>query len=161
MNRISVAAITLALLVPLCGQARTYKDDKAKVSVDIPDNWKVEAEEDLLSASAPDDSIGLVFLVMPAEAVDKALEELDKELSKMMTDMKPKGEAEEIKLNGMEGISIDGTGKVDGAKVEFGLMLLETKNGKIVMVLGFAQAGTWKKNEAAVAGIFKSLKPTR
>ena len=112
MLRKATLITVLSLCIPLVANARTYKDDKAKVQVDIPDKWKVEAEEDSLMAQSPDGEIGLIFLVMDAAAVDKALDEMEKELSKIFKDVKPDGEAEEVTINGMKGVSIDAKGKI-------------------------------------------------
>ncbi|MFT7621716.1 MAG: putative Zn-dependent protease [Myxococcota bacterium] len=161
MTRVLILAALAAMLIPATSSARTYPHETAKVEVTIPDAWKVEADDDVLSATSADEMLGLVFTVLPAAAIDEALDQLDKELASFITDMEPDGKPSEVTINGMKGITIDGKGKIEGVAMDIGLMILEAPSGKVVMVLGFAAKGTMDKHERAVQGIFKSLKPTK
>lgn len=156
MNKL---VIGLLVLVPALALAKTYPHGDAKVSITIPDSWKVETEENSLTANSPDESVVLLFMVVEATDTDEALKALDKELDKVVKNVKTDGKPEEITVNGMKGVVIDGTGKVDGQKVDLGLLVLSTKSGKVLFGLGFGETGKYKKHEADVEKIFKSIKP--
>jgi predicted Zn-dependent protease len=161
MKRILVLALVAAFLIPATSMAKTYPHAEAKVEVTIPDNWKVEGEDDTLSAVSADETLGLVFTVLAAKDVDAALEGLDKELSSFIKDLTPKKEGQPVTINGMKGMTIDAEGKIEGVAMDVGLMILEAPSGKVILVFGFAAKGTMNKHERAVQGIFQSLKPTR
>lgn len=161
MKRSLVMTALAAMLISTVATAKTYPHEGAKVQVDIPDTWTVEAEDDTLSATSKDETIGLVFTVLAATDVDAAVDALDKELSSFIKNLRQDGKPGEVTINGMKGVSIDGKGEVEGVKMDIGLMILKAPSGKVIMVLGFAAGGTMDKHERAVQGIFKSLKPTR
>ena len=158
--RTCTLALVAALLVPFSASAKTYPHAKAKVQVDIPDDWNVKTDDDSLFASPKDDSVALIFGVMDAHKLDEALKELDKELGKTFKNIKTE-KPEEVDINGLKGVSVDATAKVEGKEVEMGLMVLQTTPGTVLLVMGFAEKGKFKAHEATVVGIFKTLKATK
>lgn len=154
---------TLALVALMASPAlaRVHKDERGKVSVEIPDAWTVTIEGNQLTASPKDESIVLIFEVFDGKTVEKVLEGLERELAKTVKDLKPDGEPEELKVNGLKGVSMDAKGKVDGKPVELGLAVLETPNKKALLVFGMGESAQLKKHEAAVSRILQSIKPIK
>ena len=161
MRHLLTLIFLAATLLPASTFAKTYPHEEAKVQVDIPDTWKVEIEDDTLQATAPKDAAGLVFSIVEAKELAAALESLEKELSSIVKDMKALGEPEKVKFNGMEGYTINGKGKIEGVDVDLGVMILKAPSGKVIVVLGFTSSKSTEKQDAAIEGIFKSLKPMK
>ena len=161
MTRTLALTVLSVLLIPALSLAKTHTHAPAKVQVDIPDNWKVEAEDDTLSATSADETLGLVFTILAASDVDAALDALDEELSSFITGLRPTGDAKPATVNGMRGVSVDGKGTIEGVAMDIGLMVLQAPSGKVIVILGFAAEGTMGQHERDVQSIFQSLKPVR
>ena len=155
MGLVTIAFITTA------GYAKWYPHQQAKVSVDIPEKWKVEGDENTLSAESKDGAAALMFMVLEAESLDAALESLDQELGKIIKDFKEEGEPQEITVKGMKAISADGNGIIEGKPAKIGLLVIQSPSGKAVLVLGAVQATKWAKHKKAITKIMKSLKPIK
>ncbi len=158
MKKLSLALFLTILLPASLASAKTYPHDEAKVSITIPDSWKVETDSNNLTAKTTDESAFLSFLILDAGDVDKATAEIDKELDKVMknVDVKP---GKELTINGMKSYIAEGTGEVDGAKVDIGVVVLSTKSGKILLGLGFGAIGKYETHQDEITGIFNSIKP--
>jgi predicted Zn-dependent protease len=137
--------------------AKTYPHTESGVKVDIPNDWNVSGDDHALEASTKDDLAHLYFIVMPAGSMEAALDSLDAELGKVVQDLSH-GEPELMKLNGMDAVTVEGKGKVEGHAVEIGVMVVKTPSGKVLLVFGLvAQQGT-AKHQRALGGILKSIK---
>jgi predicted Zn-dependent protease len=158
MKKLPLALLFALMLPASLAMAKTYPHDGAKVSITIPDSWKVEPSEDSLTAKAPDETVFLSFIVMEAADVDKAAAELDKELDKVMKNVNV-GKGEEMTINGMKAYFAEGSGEVDGNKVDIGVVVIATKSGKILLGLGFGAAGKYDKHQKDITSIFQSIKP--
>jgi predicted Zn-dependent protease len=156
MKKSSPFVIALFVMLPALVQAKTYPHGEAKVSITIPDKWKVEVEEDTLSAKAPDETVFLAFMVLAAHDMDEALKALDQELSKVVKDVTA-GDAKEVTIHGMKGAVVEGKGKVEGQKVDLGVLILKTKAGKVLLGVGVGATGMYEKHEKEVDQIFDSI----
>ncbi len=154
-----VMTLALVAFATSSVSAKWYSDKAAGVKVNIPKKWKVEGDDTTLSAESKDGAAALLLMVLDAENLDAALEKLDEELSKVVTNFKEDGEAEQINLNGMKGVAADGEGDIEGKRAMIGLMVLQSPTGKVVLVLGAVQKSKWKKHKKRITKILQSLKP--
>lgn len=164
MKRVLLSALVLTLavaVVPSALHAKDFEHKDAKVTLWIPDDWTIEAEEELLTATDKAETIGLIFWVVDADAIETVMKELEKELGKVIKDAEPTGEPTETKVNGMDAMFIDGVGKVEGEKVAWSLGLVVTPAGKVLFTLGMADPEQLSKHEATLEKIMKGLKPMK
>ena len=160
MKKISLKVMAAMVVFSMIGlQAKTYPNNPAGVKVTIPDSWQVSGDAMSLHAQTKDGSVGLSFVVMDSGSLDAAMDALDAELNKIITDFEVDEEAEQITINGMSAVSIDGHGIIEGEEAHVGLMLIQSPTGKIVMVLGAVAAASLSKHEPAIIKIFQSIKP--
>ena len=110
-------------------------------------------------ASPRDGSLLLVFGVVAARDLDQALQNLDKDLSKFVRSTKIEDKPEPVEINGMRGLSVAASGETEGKKVDIATLLLETKTGKILMVLGIGEKGKFERHVPIVQQILNTLKP--
>jgi hypothetical protein len=161
MKRIVVFLVAVGLLAALPGAALarnfTYKQAGAKLW--FPDSWDIADEGGVVLIADPKEEVGLVLFTLDAKDLEKALGKLESELAKYVDGMKATGDPEEAKLNGMPAVMIDGTGKVDGKKVELSIVVIKTPNKKALVILGIAQSAKLKKHERTLAKILGSVKP--
>lgn len=162
VKRILFAFVAFLMLPALSALAGDYHHEKTGVSITIPDSWEVEADEDMLSCNPKDETVGLVFVAVPAEALAEAVEEMEKALRSTVQGFEEKGDAEEVEINGMSGLIGEGTGKIEGEAVEVGILLLDApKRGMFILAIGIAKADLADNHARAVEGILKSLTPTK
>ena len=161
--------IGLAVLAVMCLAGTAFAADvpyePGKVSVFVPDGWTQATKDDpktkqaMLVAADPTQNAGLVFVVLNAANLKKAMKGLDKELKKSLTKIK-KGKFKKVDVNGMPGMAADGTAKTkDGKDISMFLILAETPNKKVLLVLGMV--ATDKKADFAEAGkqVLAGIKP--
>jgi hypothetical protein len=160
-------AIKLSLVISMlvmgagAADAKPYKSKAGQVEVTIPDAWKTDGKKDvLLTAVDPKQEVALVFMVVEKADVDAALKELEKEVGPMLKDQKW-GKPKELELNGMKGMAIDGTAKVQGKAAEISVVILKTPNKMGLILFGAVEASKRKAHEPELIEIMKSLKPTK
>lgn len=147
-----------ALLFAGALSAKKYPHPESGVVVDVPNSWNVSGDENSLSASTKDDLAHLYFVVMPADSMEAALNSLDAELGKVVQNLSH-GEAQQIDLNGMQAVTVEGKGTVEGHGVEVGVMVVKTPKDKVLMVFGLIAEQGSKKHHKALVKILNSLKP--
>ncbi len=124
--------------------------------VTLPGNWKVE-EGDVLTASDPAEEVVLAFFVVgDAETLEAALNALDQALSPFIQDVQA-GEPEVTKVNGLDAVVVDGTGKIEGQAVEIGIGIF-AKDGVACVVFGAAESAKYAKHKPAIEKIIHSVK---
>lgn len=161
--------IGLSVLAVLCLAGTAFGADvpyePGKVSVFVPEGWTQASQEDkktgqaMLVAADPTQNAGLVFAVMNAANLKKAMKGLDKHLKQSLTKIK-KGKFKKVDVNGMKGTMADGTAVTkDGKAVSMFLILAETPNKKVLLVLGMV--ATDKKADFADAAkqVLAGIKP--
>jgi hypothetical protein len=155
VRSVLVAGIA-AVLMPFAAFAETHQHPGAKVQFDTPDSWEAKADGDVLNVESPDGEAAIMFAVVEGGALKEAVEAGEKELNNAIKDAKTAGEAQPVEINGMKGEAIEGTGTVEGEAVEWGELVLETKSGKYLFVLGIAKKGG--KHQKEIDALFQSIK---
>ena len=159
MKGLAASILILLALAPVSVHAKPVPIPAAGVQVELAESWGVRKQEDVLMASPRDGSLLLVFGVVAARNLDQALQNLDKYLSKFVRSTKIEDKPEPVEINGMRGLSIAASGETEGKKVDIATLLLETKTGKILMVLGIGEKGKFERHVPVVRQILNTLKP--
>ncbi len=156
--RTLIFALALTFAFPAISMAETFEHAESGVQFESPNGWQSQVEEGALIIAPKDGSIALVFDVIDAKDLDMALEVLEKELSSQFTNIKVKGDAETAKINGMMAVAVEADAKLEGAPVKLGLMLMETKSGKVLLALSFGEPKSMTKYESELVKILMSIK---
>lgn len=138
--------------------AKKYPHEESGVVVDIPGSWTVSGDANSLNAQTKDGEAGMYFIVMPAESMEAALNALDGELSKTVQGL-THGEAQQTTVNGMQAVSVDGKGQVDGTPVEVGVLVVQTPKNKVLLVFGIVSESGAKKHQKHLMRIIRGIKP--
>jgi predicted Zn-dependent protease len=126
------------------------------ISFERPAGWKSEQEGDRMTISTPDNALSVVIYVPAEDNFKDATAALDTEMSKTFKNMKINGEAKETTVGGMRTVSLNGTGEVSGAEIQWAVDLIQAK--KPVIALTFAAPGIWEKYQADYQKFAKSIK---
>jgi hypothetical protein len=142
--------------VSTAGGDNVFSHPNAGIQFEVPNSWKAEVDGEMMTVSAADGSLSIVFWVPKEVTVDAALDALDTELGKIMKNVKPNGEPEKGNLNGMMTYSAEGTGEIEGTSIEWSCHLMEAK--KPVIALTFAAPGAYDQHQKDVDAFVKSIK---
>src|SRR5947208_2862707 len=116
MKTIKILSILAILLfLPLHTMAETYTHPSG-FSFSIPDDWKVKADGDVFRAADPSGLVQFVFTNPGNDNVEAVAKNIDKELRKVMKDVK-EGETGETELNGLKVFYSDMSGTIDGVEI--------------------------------------------
>lgn len=162
MKRISLVIALLLLAVSAgAAHARDHKYADAKVAFWYPDKWEATTEDGALVVNEPAGEVSLVFSVIAAKDLETALGKLDGEIARWVKDLKASGDPEEVEINGMKAVAIDGKGKAEGQPVDVSIAVIATPSGKALVIVGLAQSKKLKKHEKTVTKILASIKPAK
>lgn len=150
--------LAAALVAPaLPAEAKILTHKKAGVKIDLPDKWsaKDEGDDGTLVVDAPNGELAVTFSVVEADQLETVLEEtltaLEEEMGEIEAD-----DAEDLKINGMEGFGIDGVTKKDGIHVS--LLCLLTPKNKCLTIFYFASEAAAKKYDREIGRIVRGIK---
>lgn len=138
------------------GGGQVYTHEEGGIQFTAPAGWKAEPSGDRMTLSTSDGSLSVVIFVATEDNLKAATDALDKELGKVIQNVKPNGEARETNVNGMQAVSQAGTGEVNGQQIQWAVDLLQAK--RPVIVLSFADPGVWEKHQGEYQQFAKSIK---
>jgi hypothetical protein len=152
--------IAFSLLAPLAAaaQERVLAHKDGGIQFALPAGWQSEAEGDRLLVHSSDKSVAIVFYVATEDTFEAAVGAMVEEVEKIVDDAKVTNKGKEGEHNGMPMYSVSGTGTIDGQAVAWDLTMLAAKQPVIVM--GFAEPASWKKNAAAYTKLVESIHKT-
>jgi len=137
-------------------EGRVFKNEDAGIQIKLPEGWKAEPKDELISISPPDASVNIMFWALGDASFDDAIDTLDKELSKIFKHVKVTSPAKEDSLNGMRTVGTSGTGDIDGVTLEWSVDVIKAK--KPVIVLCFAAPEALEKHADEFVEFVKSVK---
>jgi predicted Zn-dependent protease len=150
------AAKTAAASHAAAQDAKTYTHEAGGITFDLPEGWKATPDGDQLTVSPAGGGIAVTFWVTEEGDFDAATKALGEELGKQIKNLKFDGEPKEDTHNGMEHVSVSGTGQVEGKDIVFSADLLQAKKPVIVLTVGAAD--NIQKHTADYLKLVKSIK---
>jgi hypothetical protein len=137
-------------------QGETFTHQDAGVQFQLPKGWKAKPDGEVITVSSADDALQVVFWVPDENTFDAAVKELDKELGKIIKNLKTTGKPTQDTHNGMAHYGENGTGVVEGATIEWSVDVLGAK--KPLIILTFAAPSLIEKNADAYMKLVQSIK---
>jgi predicted Zn-dependent protease len=158
MNRLSVT-IALVVLGTTAAFAGTTRIPAANVEVWYPDAWSINKDATTVTITDPAEEAALVFLTIPGEKLDQAMDALDAQIAKIATEVSVTGKPSEQTINGMKVIVVDAKGKVKGKAVDISAALVLRPNKKLMLMFGMIESAKLKKHAKDLTRVVASLKP--
>jgi hypothetical protein len=137
-------------------QDNAYRHEQAGVKFVLPRGWKAKPDGEVITVSTADDALQMVFWVPDEDTLDAAVKELDRELGKIIKNMKTTSKETSDTHNGMPHFSVGGTGAVNGTTIEWNVDVLAAK--KVVIILSFAAPGAWQQHSDSAAKFIDSIR---
>jgi hypothetical protein len=141
--------------------AGTWTHRSGHVSFWIPDNWKLDGDEQTqLTATDPNGEVALAFFLHGHKSMSAAIAAIDETIANVATDVKT-GAPQTVEINGMEGSVVDGSGVAFGKRVEISVLILKTPGNKYLMIFGVLESAHKLAHSSELKQILASLKPVR
>jgi hypothetical protein len=133
-----------------------HSHEGSGIQFELPRGWHLTNLGDQLIMIAPDESMSLALTVTEMKNLQQVEEEIDEELSKVMTDVKVDGKPREHNLNDMQAIALEGTARIEGKDVLWSSALIAAK--KPVLIYAFADPERAHLREPEVDRFISSIK---
>ncbi len=155
----------LFLFLSIQAFSKDYKFTAANLMVTAPANWTVEQEGEVVILTVNSEEIAIVFTIIHADALDKALEAGIEEIQKQYSDLK----LDDVKEETLEHVTVvytDGKAKRDDGSgklfdVELTVALVPGSNDNFLFIHGVATTEALNKFSKDIGTILNSLKPIK
>jgi hypothetical protein len=135
---------------------RVLTNPEAGLQFELPRGWRAEERgQDMLIWTA-DDTVQIDLWIPDEDTFDLALRGLDKDLGKVVKNVKIIERGTSDTHNGMRHFSTSGTGTVDGRRCEWSVDMLEAK--KVALILSFWAPGLADRHASEGLLFFNSIK---
>jgi len=135
---------------------RVLTNPEAGLEFELPKGWRAEERgQDLLVWTA-DGTVQIDIWVPGNDTFDVALRNLDRDLGKVVKNIKVLDRGTSDTHNGMRHFSTAGTGTVDGWRCEWSVDVLDARN--VALILSFWRPGIADKHSSEGDQFFNSIK---
>jgi hypothetical protein len=159
--KIFVPAVILAICIissPALADRLTHK--VARVSIEVPKGCK-SAGDKVLTIGDPDDEVAVSFVVVDSGSIGRAAKAAGRQLAKTIKKLAI-GKGEKITLNGMPGVKIEGTGRMEHKRVDLMILVLDTPaEDRDLMVIAIGESAKIGKHKRALRHVFDNIKPLK
>jgi hypothetical protein len=157
-----LSLLVLVLIGGVAG-ADTHKSKAAKVQIDIPKKWTVDAKDELVRAASPNNEVAFVLWVVDSPDIKGALTKLEGELYSSIQGLKWVDKTKKLTVNKLKGTWVEGVG-MSSRQTQLDVIVFvagptATKKGVILMAV--VDHDKYEANRPAIQSIFGTLKPTK
>ncbi|MEZ4453789.1 MAG: hypothetical protein R3B09_30315 [Nannocystaceae bacterium] len=128
----------------------------ATVSLLVPERWKHELEDDVLSLIGPEARVILTVMTVDAAGLDASLSVLDRELRRVVRGVALR-ELRDLQVDEMPALVGEGEGRLDGERVDLCVLLVRVPGRKVVILFGVALPDTEDADTQAILGSLRRL----
>ncbi|HEY5950838.1 MAG TPA: hypothetical protein VIV40_35340 [Kofleriaceae bacterium] len=162
MRTAYLSLIVLALCGGVAG-ANVYKAKTGKVSIDIPKKWTVNATDELIRASSPNNEVAFVLWVVDSPDVKPALTKLEGELYSSIQGLRWVDNTKKLTVNKLKGTWVEGIG-VSSRQTQLDVIVFvagPTAAKKGVILMAVVDHDKYEANRPAIQSVFGTLKPAK
>jgi len=153
-------AALLVLAPAAFAEVRTHSG--AKVSIDIPKEWKQKVDGDKLMMIEPKGDVLVAMRVLDATELKAAAAKVDATVADLVFDLTWQ-QQQQRNVNGLNAITIDGTGKLksNGIAVNVMAAIVATPTNKLMLVLVIADSSKLQAHAGELKSILSSIGPAK
>lgn len=159
ISRGSVFLVTL-LVAGAGALAEVKTHPTAKVSIDVPKEWKQNADGDKMMVIDPKGDVLVAMRVLEATELKAAAAKVDSVVSDLVFDLSWEGK-QERNVNGLPAVTIDGTGKLKANATPVNVMaaIVATPSKKLMLLLVLADSTKLQAHAGELKSILGSIRP--
>ncbi len=156
-----ITGVILVAALATTAQADTITHKRARVSIDVPEDWKSQTNGDQITLMDQHENVAVTFVVVDAGAVKTALKAAGRELEKRITKL-TFGKPEDVTINTMSGVMATGDGRLNGTDIDLLLMVLDTpSDDKDLLIIALGEDAKLAKHKDEVMYVFQHLRPKK
>jgi predicted Zn-dependent protease len=138
------------------GEGQPFTHQEGGIQFVAPPTWKAKNEGESLVVSTPDNTLSVVFWVPEGDDFNKATGDLQRQLEKVIKNLKVTSPGQETTHNGMRAYTGSGTGEVEGEQIVWEVDILQAR--KPVFVVSFASPAQFDKHADEYKQLLASIK---
>lgn len=135
---------------------RILTQDEAGIQFELPRGWRAEEHGDDMLIWTADGTVQVDIWIPPSETFELALRNIDKDLGKVVRNVRVIDRGSSDTHNGMRHFSTSGTGTVNGRRCEWSVDILEAR--KPVLILSFWAPGIADRHASEGLAFINSIK---
>ena len=155
--KLTLPVAFLGVLLCASSFAKTITDDKMGVSVDLPDDWKLEEGKRITATS--DDGVMLIVVRFDRELPDVIIKRLADEMVPIMDDAKAADDLEKVVVHGIQAQKFTGHAKRDEKAVKFTCLLLSKDSTSTFAVIALGPETRFKQHLRDIDTALDSVRP--
>lgn len=157
------AALVLLVLLTGVAYGDVHTSKTAKVSVDVPKKWAIDAKDDVIRAASPDNAVAFILLVVDSTDTKEALTRLEGELYSSIQGLKWFDKVRKLKINKLPATWVEGAGvNVQAAQLDVLVVVAgPTPTKKGVIMFAVVDHAKLKTHRKTIQTIFQTLKPIK
>jgi DNA-binding protein YbaB len=157
LKGIGAAAVVAMLATPALADRISFR--AAKVSIEVPDNWKSETDGDQIKLADKHEDIAMIFAAVDAGSIKQAKKVLKHQLEKMIDNL-TLSDPTTTKINGMDAVIISGDGFLNKVNIDLAIIIMDTPSDtNDLLVFAVGEDAKLAKHKDEVMSIFEHLKP--
>lgn len=157
MNRVAIVLALGLFATPAVADTITHR--LAKITIDVPDNWKSSTNGDVINLADQHENVAVSFGVVDVGSVHHATKIAVSTLADKIKHLSFKAE-QPVSFNGLAGYAISGDGTVDGKDVSLMVAVLDTPSDeKDLLIIAIGEDVKLEKHKDEVLYIFSHLRP--
>jgi len=133
------------------------KIDEAGIMMTVPKGFKFSKDGEDTIVKTEDEGVDIRFTVPKDGDYDKVVADAAKEIDDYLNDVKIVDKGSKVDVDGMEGITMNGTATNEGESLVWDLTIIKAPK-KPVLANIYAEKASIEKHGAAVKAFFKSIK---
>jgi hypothetical protein len=151
--------VTATVAAPAYADQITHK--RARITIDVPENWKSSTSGDLIQLSDQNDEVAITFVAVETGSKKAAARIAKAELKKKIRNL-TFTDPSDVTINGMPGVAFGGDGYLGDTNIDILLLALDTPSDEkdlLVIAIGADEKIAAHKRE--VTWVFEHLRPRR
>lgn len=137
-------------------EGEVFTHQEGGIQFTAPANWQSKKEEETMTLFAPHNALSVVFWVPKGDDFDQAVEDLGKQLERVIKNSKVTSPGQASTHNGMDAYTSSGTGEVDNEQIVWEVDILKAK--KPVFVVSFAAPAQFTQHADEYKQLLGSIK---
>ncbi|MDZ4401355.1 hypothetical protein [Prosthecobacter sp.] len=153
--------LTVLALTPLANadQVINYPAEKPIFSIAFPDGWKVETDDQSVSASSADELVNMELIALDADEAASAIDDAKEGLEEELKGIKWLAEPEKGEINGIGVTFLNGNVTVEGVKMAVNCAVFAPKKtDKFFMLFNIIPLESLKQHGDDVSKVLNSIK---
>ena len=156
---VGLSLMVAGLLARPAAAQQTVGFADAHVQIMVPDNWKSMSKGKVITLADKAEDVAVAFAVVPAGSIKAASKAAGDRLRARIQNLTFKKE-ERVTINGMQGISFEGDGMMNGVNIDLAVLMLDTPSQDTdLFVFALAEDAKLAAHKSEIKYVLRNIAP--